>query len=159
MNLKALKKQTEALVDVEAITRIIAFTQRENGEIPWNPGAKTDPWDHVEAAIGLSIGGHFQKARKAYQWMADRQLTDGSWYSSYINSIPKDKTRESNMSSYLAVGLFHYYLMTGDTAKVFLFPQIVDKVFGQDFSHVACQRERRWMDIIVIEFTAMTILT
>jgi len=115
MNLNALKNQAEPAVDVEAITTLIANTQRENGEIPWNPGAKTDPWDHIEAAIGLSIGGHFQEARLAYQWMADRQLLDGSWYSSYINSIPEDKTRESNMSSYLAVGLFHYYLMTGDT--------------------------------------------
>ncbi len=116
MNLNAYKKQIEPVVDVEAITTLIANTQRENGEIPWNPGAKTDPWDHVEAAIGLSIGGRFKEARKAYRWLADRQLKDGSWFSSYINSIPEDKTRESNMSSYLAVGLFHYYLMTGDTA-------------------------------------------
>jgi hypothetical protein len=116
MNLNAYKKQSEPAVDVEAITALIANTQRKNGEIPWNPGAKTDPWDHIEAAIGLSIGGHFQKAKQAYQWLADMQLMDGSWYSSYINSIPEDKTRESNMSSYLAVGLFHYYLMTGDTA-------------------------------------------
>lgn len=114
MNLNAYKKQAEPVVDVEAITTLIADTQRENGEIPWNPGAKTDPWDHVEAAIGLSIGGRFKEARRAYRWLADKQLMDGSWYSSYINGIPEDRTRESNMSSYLAVGLFHYYLMTGD---------------------------------------------
>ena len=114
MNLNAYKKQAEPVVDVEAITTLIADTQRENGEIPWNPGAKTDPWDHVEAAIGLSIGGRFKEARQAYRWLADKQLMDGSWYSSYINGIPEDRTRESNMSSYLAVGLFHYYLMTGD---------------------------------------------
>ncbi len=116
MNLNALKKQAESAIDVEAITTLIANTQRENGEIPWNPGAKTDPWDHIESAIGLSIGGRFEEARQAYRWLADMQLNDGSWYSSYINSIPEDRTRESNMSSYLAVGLFHYYLMTGDTA-------------------------------------------
>ena len=114
MNLNALKNQAEPAVDVEAITTLIANTQRENGEIPWNPGAKTDPWDHIEAAIGLSIGGYFQEARLAYQWMADRQLMDGSWYSSYINSIPEDKTRESNVSSYLAVGLFHQKGDLGD---------------------------------------------
>ena len=116
MNLNAYKKQAESAVDIEAITTLIAKTQRENGEIPWSPGAKTDPWDHVEAAIGLSIGGYFEEARQAYRWLADMQLKDGSWYSSYINSIPEDRTRESNMSSYLAVGLFHYFLMTGDTA-------------------------------------------
>ena len=116
MNLNALKNQSEPTVDIEAITALIANTQRENGEIPWNPGAKTDPWDHVEAAIGLSIGGCFEAARKAYQWLANMQLKDGSWYSSYVNSVPEDRTRESNMSSYLAVGLLHYYLMTGDSA-------------------------------------------
>jgi MMP endo-(1,4)-3-O-methyl-alpha-D-mannosidase len=115
MNLNAYKKQVESAVDIDAITALIAKSQRENGEIPWNPGAKTDPWDHVEAAIGLSLGGYFQEAKQAYRWLAGMQLKDGSWYSSYINGIPEDRTRESNMSSYLAVGLLHYYLMTGDS--------------------------------------------
>ena len=44
------------------------------------------------------------------------QLNDGSWYSSYVNGIPEDRTRESNMSSYLAVGLLQYYLITGDAS-------------------------------------------
>ncbi len=116
MNLNALKKQVEPTVNIEAITTLIFNTQRENGEIPWNPGGKTDPWDHVESAIGLSIGGYFEEAKLAYQWLANMQLKDGSWYSSYVNSIPKDRTRESNMSSYLAVGLLHYFFMTGDAA-------------------------------------------
>jgi hypothetical protein len=116
MNLNAYKKQAESVVDIEAITELIAQTQRENGEIPWSPGEKTDPWDHIEAAMGLSIGGYFEQARQAYQWLADMQLKDGSWYSSYINSTPEDRTRESNMSSYLAVGLLHYYFITGDSS-------------------------------------------
>ena len=115
MNINALKKQAEWAVDITAVTNLIAQTQLKSGEIPWSPNEKTDPWDHIEAAMGLSIGGHFDKAQKAFQWLANMQLTDGSWYSAYRNGIPEDRTRESNMSSYLAVGLLHYYFITGDT--------------------------------------------
>ena len=114
MNINALKKQAEWTVDITAISNLIAQTQLKSGEIPWSPNEKTDPWDHIEAAMGLTIGGHFDKARKAFQWLAQKQLTDGSWYSAYRNGIPEDLTRESNMSSYLAVGLLHYYFTTGD---------------------------------------------
>jgi len=114
MNINALKKQTGWAVDTTAVTNLIAQTQQKSGEIPWSPGEKTDPWDHIEAAMGLTIGGQFKKAQKAYQWLANMQLNDGSWYSAYRNAIPEDLTRESNMSSYLAVGLLHYYFSTGD---------------------------------------------
>jgi len=114
MNAYALKKLQELAIDIEAVAGLIADTQKENGEIPWSPGDKTDPWDHVEAAMGLTIGGHLDKSRKAYRWMVATQLEDGSWFSTYRNGLPEDKTRETNMSAYLAVGLFHYYLATGD---------------------------------------------
>jgi len=114
MNINALKKQAEWTVDITAVTNLIAQTQHKTGEIPWSPNEKTDPWDHIEAAMGLSIGGHYEKARRAFQWLANMQLQDGSWYSAYRHAIPEDRTRESNMSSYLAVGLLHYYFLTGD---------------------------------------------
>ncbi|MCG6910342.1 MAG: phenyltransferase domain-containing protein [Deltaproteobacteria bacterium] len=116
MNAYALRKLQELSIDIEAVAGLIADTQKENGEIPWSPGDKTDPWDHVEAAMGLCMGGHHDLARKAYRWLADIQLEDGSWFSSYRNGTPEDKTRDTNMSSYLAVGMFHYYLVTGDVA-------------------------------------------
>ena len=68
-------------VDVAAVTTRIAATQKKNGEIPWSRDDKTDPWDHVEAAMGLTIGGRYNRARQAYAWMRRRQLEDGSWYS------------------------------------------------------------------------------
>ena len=89
-------------------------SRETTGEIPWHEGGKTDPWDHVEAAIGLTIGGYYEEARKAFEWLASIQLEDGSWHSSYIDGIPEDLTKESNMSSYIAVGVFHHYLITQD---------------------------------------------
>ena len=103
-------------VDIEAIAELIAETQLDSGEIPWCQGQKTDPWDHVEAAIGLSIGGYLQEAIRAFKWLARMQLEDGSCYSAYRQGVPEDKTRETNLSSYIAVGVYHYYLITRDVS-------------------------------------------
>lgn len=116
MELTAPKTSLDLTLDVDAATALIAGTQRKDGEIPWCDGQKTDPWDLVEAAMGLGIGGYLKEAGAAFDWMARMQLEDGSWYASYSNGVPEDKTRDANMSSYIAVGVFHYYLLTGDTA-------------------------------------------
>ena len=103
-------------IDISAIAELIADTQLDSGEIPWCGGQKTDPWDHIEAAMGLSIGGYLEHARRAFEWFAGVQLEDGSCYSAYRQGVAEDKTRETNLSSYIAVGVYHYYLITGDVA-------------------------------------------
>lgn len=103
-------------IDIEAVARRILATQRPGGEIPWHPGGKTDPWDHVEAAIGLGVAGYLDEARRALGWLAERQLPDGSWYAAYRDGAPEDRTRDSNMTAYVAVGVFHHYLLTRDRA-------------------------------------------
>mgnify|MGYP000987887327 CR=1 FL=1 len=40
----------------------ILTTQNEDGSIPWFTNGKTDPWNHTEAAMGLSIGGEHRAA-------------------------------------------------------------------------------------------------
>ena len=102
--------------DVGEAASFIARTQRTDGEIPWAVGQKSDPWDHIESAMGLSVGGYYKDARRAFCWLADRQLEDGSWYTAYRRGVPEDKTRDANLSSYIAVGLFHHFLITGDRA-------------------------------------------
>jgi len=110
------KQQHGLSVDLCAVTDQIVSTQRKSGEIPWWEKGKTDPWDHVEAAMGLAIGGHLKEAKNAYEWLGRMQHTDGSWYASYLEAVPEDKTRETNMCAYIAVGLYHYYLITTDKA-------------------------------------------
>jgi hypothetical protein len=95
-------------IDIDAVCGLIAKVQRETGEIPWCENQKTDPWDHVEAAMGLSIGGCLTEAQLAYSWLARTQLEDGSWYSAYMQGQPLDKTRDANLSAYIAVGVLHY---------------------------------------------------
>jgi len=60
-------------IEIDAVANFIASVQKTNGEIPWSNGDKTDPWDHVEAAMGLSVGGYLIEARRAYMWMATSQ--------------------------------------------------------------------------------------
>src|SRR5664280_1311221 len=101
-------------VDIEGLASFIAGIQKENGEIPWSAGGKTDPWDHVESAMGLSVAGQKQRAERAYDWMAATQLEDGSWWSAVRDGIVEDGTRDSNFAAYIAVGVFHHYLITED---------------------------------------------
>ena len=101
-------------INIDDICNLIAQTQLASGEIPWSEGQKTDPWDHIEAAMGLNIGGYRRQAEHAYEWLAGMQHADGSWYAAYMQGVPEDKTRDANMSSYIAVGLFHHYLITSD---------------------------------------------
>ena len=101
-------------IDIDSVASLIVKTQKDNGEIPWSENDKTDPWDLVEAAMGLAIGGYYDEALRAFEWMALNQLEDGSWFASYRGDLPEDRTRDANMSSYIAVGVFHYYLLTGD---------------------------------------------
>jgi hypothetical protein len=104
--------ERNVVIDIERTAAVIARNQRETGEIPWGTGEKTDPWDHVEAAMGLSIGGRFDAAQRAFEWSAGSQQSDGSWYSAYRNGTPVDRTRETHMAAYIAVGVYHYYLST-----------------------------------------------
>jgi hypothetical protein len=93
----------------------IADTQTADGAIPWFPGGMMDPWDHIESAMGLTIGGRLDEARQAYYWLRDFQLPNGSWMASYKNGLVEDGTRaESNFVAYVATGVWHYYLVTQD---------------------------------------------
>lgn len=99
----------------------IAAVQRTDGAIPWFRGHHLDPWDHVEAAMALDTAGEHERAEAAYRWLAAHQLPDGSWYAAYADgdaAVPTDRGRESNFCAYVAVGVWHHYLATGDEAFV-----------------------------------------
>lgn len=100
----------------------VQFLLREqlpSGEIPWFEGGYTDPWDHVEAAMGLSIAGELEAAERAYHWLGEKQLEDGSWWAAYRAGEPDNRERrESNFVAYVATGVWHHYLVSG--REVFL---------------------------------------
>ena len=108
--------EAESRIDVEQMADFIVSVQKANGEIPWSVGGKTDPWDHVESAMGLSVAGYLKEAERAYEWMRKTQRDNGSWYAAYRNGLVEDTTMDTNMSSYIAVGVFHHYLISDNLA-------------------------------------------
>jgi GH15 family glucan-1,4-alpha-glucosidase len=104
----------EVAVDIPALVDMIASAQGPDGVIPWWEGHKADPWDHGESAMGLTVGGAFSQARRAFEWLKASQLPDGSWYAAYTAGLPTDCTRETNHAAYIAAGLYHYYRVTAD---------------------------------------------
>lgn len=109
----------------------ILDTQENSGEIPWFPGGHSDPWDHVEAAMGLSIGGEYAAAVGAYRWLAATQLSDGSWWAGYRGiEIDNGERRESNFVAYVATGVWHHFLITRDRDFLEEMWPVVNKAIG-----------------------------
>ena len=50
--------------EVAATADHIASWQLRSGMIPWFPGGHADPWNHVEAAMALSVGGRRSEAEQ-----------------------------------------------------------------------------------------------
>jgi hypothetical protein len=105
-----------AAADVRSTAAFIASVQRPDGEIPWFPGGHTDPWDHVEAAMALDAAGRHREAAAAYRWLRRNQNPDGSWYAAYRDGAVDNAMRETNFTAYVATGVWHHHLSTGDGA-------------------------------------------
>ncbi len=101
---------------LRATADAIASVQTADGNIPWIPGGKTDPWNLVEAAMALDVGGRHDDAARAYAWLRSMQRRDGGWHSYYLGTTVSDPTLDTNVACYLATGVWHHYLTTGDTA-------------------------------------------
>ncbi len=96
----------------------IAGQQDADGALPWFRGGQLDPWDSVEAAMALDVGGRHDRSAAAYRWLARRQRADGSWSAEYRAGSETSPGVESNHAGYLAVGLWHRWLITGDESLV-----------------------------------------
>jgi hypothetical protein len=103
---------------VRATVAWIADQQDADGALPWFAGGQLDPWDSVEAAMALDVGGAHDRARAAYRWLAARQRPDGSWAAEYRDGAESAPAAESNHAGYLAVGLWHSWLLTRDDELV-----------------------------------------
>jgi hypothetical protein len=103
---------------VRATVASIAAEQQADGALPWFRGGQLDPWDCVEAAMALDVGGEHERAAAAYRWLAARQRPDGSWAAEYRRGIETAPAAESNHAGYLAVGLWHGWLVSRDDALV-----------------------------------------
>ncbi len=100
--------------EVAATAESIAAVQLHYGMIPWFPGGHADPWNHVEAAMALDVGGLNFEAERAYQWLLDSQHPDGSWCMYYLEAGVEAPRRDTNVCAYVAAGTWHHFLRRDD---------------------------------------------
>jgi hypothetical protein len=110
--------QVLSLTDIEATALSIARMQEPTGAIPWVVGEKTDVWNHVEGAMAMVVGGQVEAAERAYDWVRATQRPDGSWPMQFVVGEITDHSAETNMSAYIAVGIWHHWTIRGDVAFV-----------------------------------------
>ncbi len=130
--------------DLRESVHFILSQQRECGAIPWYQGGKLDPWDHTEAAMALSVGGAWQQARAAYQWLADNQLDDGSWHAHYFCDDELSHKKETNFVAYPATGIWHHYLITGDKKFLSHFFPVIAKAINYVLQFQSTHGEIYW---------------
>ncbi len=79
--------------------------------------------------MALDVAGHRAGAEAAYDWLARRQRPDGAWHQYYVadpdradpdradpdtaERIEADKL-DANVCAYVATGVWHHFLVTGD---------------------------------------------
>ena len=130
--------------DVLATGDSIAAVQRADGMIPWFPGGHCDPWNHVEAAMALSVCGHHAEAEAAYRWLADIQMVDGSWFNYYQGDGVKDPRLDTNVCAYIAAGVWHHHLVTGGSELLAELWPVVERALEFVLRYQAVDGSVRW---------------
>jgi len=64
--------------------------------------------------MALSATGFTDAARRAYDYLRRTQRIDGSWPAKVTAGIVVDPAAETNQCAYVAVGVWHHLLITGD---------------------------------------------
>jgi len=125
----------------------IARAQRVDGMVPWAAGLHADPWNHVEAAMALTVGGFIEEAVAAYRWLARVQHDDGSWCTYYLPSAPggiEDPGRDTNVCAYVATGVLHHLRATGDRATAVELWPVVERAIGFVLGHQRTEGSLTW---------------
>jgi hypothetical protein len=100
--------------ECEQTAQSIAAAQEPSGAIPWFDGGHTDPWDHIECAMALTTAGLLEPARAAFDWCRRWQRRDGSWPLQIRCDTVEDANSDTNFCAYVATGVWHHMLVTGD---------------------------------------------
>ncbi len=105
------RRQLTATVDA------LAAAQEPTGALPW-PDGHTDPWDHVECTMALTLGGRLDAVRAAYAWLRRTQERDGAWRTKYAGEQVLDPSVDTNQCAYVAVGVWQWWTVTADRSLV-----------------------------------------
>ena len=103
---------------IAATADAIEACQQPDGLILWFDSGHADPWNHVEAAMALASAGRHLAAEAAYHWLVANQHPAGSWHNYCTADGIKDPKVDTNCCAYVAVGVWHHWLATGDRGFV-----------------------------------------
>ncbi|MEV4547479.1 prenyltransferase [Nonomuraea wenchangensis] len=93
----------------------IAALQQEDGGVPW-PEGHVDAWNHVECLMAMTVAGLAEPVRRGYAYLARHQRADGSWPMKMMDGAGVELGGETNHAAYVAAGVWHHHLVTGDRA-------------------------------------------
>ena len=99
---------------IRATASAIGEQQTSTGMILWFSEGHADTWNHTEAAMALSTAGLRAAAEQAFDWLARTQRSDGSWHHYYLSDGVEDAKVDTNCCAYVATGVLHHFLTTGD---------------------------------------------
>ncbi|MEU7831139.1 prenyltransferase [Nonomuraea sp. NPDC049129] len=91
----------------------ISAIQSDDGGVPW-PEGHVDAWNHVECLMAMTVAGLRDPVARGYDWLARHQRDDGSWAMKLVDGVATEQGGESNHAAYVAVGVWHHHLVTGD---------------------------------------------
>lgn len=100
--------------ELAATADAIEAQQLANGLILWFEGGHADAWNHVEAAMALTVAGRHAAAERAFDWLADTQLDFGGWHNYYTANGVSDAQFDTNCCAYIATGVWHRHRATND---------------------------------------------
>lgn len=118
--------------DLFETLRSIVAAQTAEGIVPWVPGGRWDPWDHVECAMALDSGGLHEHARAAFRHLTRTQRHDGAWACPIVGGDGDTEVLDSNAATYIATGAWHHYLCTNDEGALHELWPVVER--GIDFA-------------------------
>jgi hypothetical protein len=123
---------TEA--ELAATVDSIAAVQLGDGMIPRFPRGPADPWNHVEAAMALTVGGRVAEAEAAFEWLVATQRPDGAWHQYYrrgpCGPVVDVALLDANVTAYVATGVWHHFLATADRGFVATMWPVVERAVG-----------------------------
>jgi hypothetical protein len=127
----------EASGGVAATALHLSSLQCPSGMILLASRSGADPWNHVEAAIGLDVAGRHDLALHAYRWLVAAQMKDGSWLAAYnADGLATGDYVDTNAVGYVASGVLAHLMATGDAQGCDeLYPMVeaaLDYVAGQE---------------------------
>lgn len=122
----------------------LADLQLDNGMVQWYPDGHADPWNHVEALMAMALGGRRDRCELGYEWLRSLQRDDGAWHQYYLADRVEQDKLDANCVAYVATGLWHHWLLFGDSGFLEAMWPMLDAAVGFVLDLQTPRGEIRW---------------